>query len=211
MVKLITMFNFLNTLLHLLGTISPILMRTNTKRFDSLKYPAVLTILSVGILSYYFRVSIVVASSLIFFYSMVVSGGILLFMRKYDFIKSLSLSVALGFVASGLWEIPIILHTIFYRGYIDRVIPLHSIYLIPLLLLISDIKIEISIKNILTVFFMMFFNCLMLIIHIKIHGPDIWIVRGFYENIFLWICRPVTAISLYSIYYGGELKRFMTK
>jgi len=200
-------FNFLNTLLHLLATISPILLRTNTNKFDSLKYPTLFTSLIVGSILYYYRIGIVISSSLILFYSVAVSLGIIVFMRKYDYVKSLSLSVALAFVASGVWEIPIILYTVAYRGYIDGAFPLHVIYIIPLLLLMSDIRIEVSRINIMTALLMMLFNCTMLGIHIKIHGANIWIVRGFTTNILLWVSRPVTVAALYSIYYRGELKR----
>ncbi len=201
------MFNFLNTSLHLLATISPILMRTNTNKFDSLKYPTFCVSLVFGLILYYYRISIVISSILILFYSVAVSLGIIVFMRKYDYVKSLSLSVALAFAASGIWEIPIILYTVVYRGYIDGGFPLHLVYIIPLLLLMSEIRIEVSRIDIMTVLLMMLFNCAMLGIHIKIHGANIWIVHGFTTNILLWLSRPVTVAALYSIYYRGELKR----
>lgn len=200
-------FNLINTLFYLIPAISPILMRTKTNRFDSLKYPTIFGLIIFGMMLFYFRISIAVSSILILFYSIMVSLGILVFMRKYDFIKSLSLSVALGFAASGLWEIPIITYTIFYKGYIDGAFPIHLLFILPLLLLLSDIRIEVSRRNILTALFIMAFNYLMLVIHIQIHGPNIWVIRGYGNNIFLWLSRLVTTVTLYSIYYGGEYKR----
>ncbi len=191
----------------MIGAISPILMRTNINRFDFLKYPSVVFLSSLGFLTYYFNISVTISSTLIFFYCIVVSGGILLFMRKYDFVKSLSLSIALGFAASGIWELPIFLYTIAYRGYISGAAPLHISYIIPLLLLMSDIRIEVSRKNVLIFVSMMVFNFLMLAFHITLYGPNIWIVRGIDKNILLWLSRPVTAILLFTIYYGGKMKR----
>lgn len=205
----ITNFNFINTLIHLIGTISPILMRTNTKRFNFLKYPSVIAFLLIGFLSYYFRISVVVSSTLILHYSIMVSFGIIFFMRKYDYLKAISLSIALSFAASGIWELPIIVYSIIYKGYIDGAFPLHIIYLLPLLLLQSDIKFKNKSRPIVIAVMMMTFNCLMLVLHIQIHGAHIWSVSGFYENILLWFSRPITVIALYAIYYGGELKRSM--
>lgn len=202
------MFSFLNTLLYLLPTISPILMRTNTNKFDSLKYPTLCVSLISGLIIYYFRIGFsVVSSSLIFFYSVAVSLGIITFMHKYDYIKSLSLSVALAYAASGTWEIPVILYTVAYRGYIDGAFPLHIIPIIPLLLLMSDIRIQVSYVNVVVVLLMMLFNCAMLGVRIKVFGANLWSVCDFISNIPFWLSRVVTIIALYSIYYRGELKR----
>lgn len=202
------MFNFLNTLLHLLPTISPILMRTNTNKFDPLKYPTLCVSLAVGLILYYYRISIVISSTLILFYSVAVSLGIIVFMRKYDYVKSLSLSVALAFAASGIWEIPIILYTVAYKGYIDGAFPLHLVYIIPLLLLMSEIRIEASCINVMTALLMMLFNCAMLGVRTKFFDPDIWNVGyGFISDVPYWLSRVVTIVALYSIYYRGELKR----
>ncbi len=204
---LISMFNFLNTLLHLLAVMSPILMRTNTNKFDPLKYPTLCVLLISGLIFYYFRIDIVISSSLILFYCVAVSLGIIVFMRKYDYVKSLSLSVALAFAASGIWEIPIILYTIAYRGYVDGAFPLHTVYIIPLLLLISDIRIKVSYTNIVVLLLMTIFNCAMLGVRIKVFGANLWNVHSLISNIPFWLSRTVTIIALYSIYYRGELRR----
>lgn len=187
--------------------VSPIFMRTNTNRFDSLKYPTIFGSIIFGAMLFYFRINLAISSILILFYSIMGSIGILAFMRKYDFVKSLSLSVALGFAASGLWEVPIIVYTIFYKGYIDGAFPLHLLFIIPLLLLQRDIKIKPSKINILTIVSLMAFNCLMLLIHIQIHGANIYSIGGIENNILLWFSRIVTVITLYSIYYRGEYLR----
>ncbi len=200
-------FNTLNTLMYLIPVMSPILMRTKTNRFDSLKYPTIIGAVIFGSILYYFQISIAISSLLIFFYCAMVSLGIFIFMRKYDYVKALSLSVALGFAASGLWEVPIIVYTMFYKGYIDAAFPLHILFLLPLLLLRNDIRIKVSNVNILTYVFLMIFNCLMLVIHIQIHGANIYSVGGVANNILLWFSRIVTVITLYSIYYRGEYRR----
>ena len=205
---MITIANFLNTSLYLLLTISPILMRTNTNKFDSLKYPTLCVSWIPGVVLYYLPIKNFVASySLILFYSVAISLGIIAFMHKYDYIKSLSLSVALAYAASGIWEIPIILYTVAYRGYIDGAFPLHIIFIIPLLLLMSDIRIQVSYVNIVVVLLMLFFNCAMLGIRIKFFGVNLWNVHSFIGSVPYWLSRVVTIIALYSIYYRGELRK----
>lgn len=202
------MATFLNTSLCLLLTISPILMRTNTNKFDSLKYPTLCVSWIPGLVLYYHPLENFVASwSLILFYSVAISLGIIAFMRKYDYVKSLSLSVALAYAASGIWEIPIILYTIAYRGYVDGAFPLHVLPVIPLLLLVSDIRIQVSHTNIVALLLVMLFNCAMLGVRVKVFGANLWNVLGFIPNISFWLARVVTIIALYSIYYRGELRK----
>jgi len=205
---LITMATFLNTSLYLLLTISPILMRTNTNKFNSLKYPTLCVSWIPGVIVYYHHIENFVASwSLVLFYPVAASLGIIAFMRKYDYVKSLSLSVALAYAASGIWEIPIILYTIAYKGYVDGAFPLHMLPIIPLLLLVSDIRIQVSYMNVAVVLIMMLFNCAILGVRIVFFGANIWCIYSFISNIPFWLSRVATIIALYSIYYGGELKR----
>jgi len=184
-------------------------MRTNTKKFDLLKYPTFCVSHIPALIVYALHIkNFAVSYTLILFYSVAVSLGIIVFMRKYDYVKSLSLSVALAYAASGIWEIPIVLYTMACRGYIDGALPLHIIPVIPLLLLMSDIKIKDSRTNIITVLLVMFFNCAMLGVRIKFFDVNIWnVTYGFIGDVPFWLSRVVTLVALYGIYYRGELKR----
>lgn len=116
-----------------------ILYSLKTKRLNSLFIPTMISLLSLPILTslrmVYFHpdVGFSLAISLII--------GLYFLRKKYDYPQAFSFAFIITFLNSLYWELPIIVYTVFYRGYIDQAMPLHILSAFPMFFIYQKIKI----------------------------------------------------------------------
>jgi len=136
--------------------------------------------------------------------------GLYFLRKKYDYPQAFSFAFIITFLNSFYWELPIIVYTVFYRGYIDQAMPLHILSVFPVFFIYQKIKITNWKKTIpilasgliVSIVFMMPLIQVGIIpsfLSIKDYAPSAWLQA-------LWaVNRLICFFPLLYIVYGSEL------
>lgn len=143
----------------------------------------------------------------------VLAGAYVFSFEGWGYPQALSISFCLAFFGSFLWELPIIVYTIFARGGIDGAFPLHMLFVFPMIFIYEKLKTNQPRKMVLYIVgFLMSYSVYNMLL-MPLIDVNIWSIESapYMSQVFgqtLWmINRAAVIVGLFFIYLHSTLRK----